>query len=86
MNAAFKSTLIFLLNKHYIGGKHFPENKLIISRTKWLTKQEQKEFNKEYKQIRYCLIILKKKTGKGIDWHISLNPSKLQEIKKLLEI
>jgi hypothetical protein len=50
-NKALRAILRYLLNHRTIGGKHFPEEKLIKSRTKYLNKQELKDFKKEYKQI-----------------------------------
>ena len=81
MNGTLKAMITFMLSKKYIGGKHFPEEKLIKSRTKWLQKEKLKEFNQEYKELLNNVIILRKKkrTGKGSDWHISLNPRKLKE-------
>jgi len=87
MNGGLKAILLFLLNKRYIGNKHFPENKLVSSRTKYLCQEEQKQFENEYKDLLNCLFLLrlKKRTGKGDDWHISLNPRKLKEIYEMLE-
>ena len=86
MNKALTACLTFLVNKRYIRGKHFPEKILIKSRTKWLTKKEVREFNKEYKKINPYLIRLKKRTRKGSSWHISINPKCLPEIEKILEL
>jgi len=87
MNSGLKAILLFLLNKRYIGNKHFPESKLIVSRTKYLSTEEQKEFEKEYKELINGLFLLKlkKRTGKGADWHISLNPRRLKEIYEMIE-
>ena len=84
MNKALESVLLFLINKRYIGKRHFPEDKLIKSRIKWINKQETKEFYKEYKRIKPFLIRLKKRTGKSTDWHISINPKCLAEIEELV--
>jgi hypothetical protein len=61
--------------------KHTPEKQLIMSFAKHVPKTERKMFLKEYSSFRnnYC-IVLKKRTGKGSEWHISLNPRKLKEI------
>jgi len=82
MNRALRAVLVVLLNKRYIGWKHTPEDKLIKSKTKWLEKKEHKDFEKEYKKLinKDLILRLKKRTGKGSDWHISLNPRKLKEI------
>ena len=84
MNSALRAILIFLLNRHYIGGKHFPEKKLVISRTRWLSRAEIREFEREYRMILPYLSRLKKRTGKGTEWHISINPRYLAEISELL--
>ena len=70
----------------YIRGRHFPENKLITSRIKWLSKTQIKEFEKDYKTILPYLIRLKKRTGKGTEWHLSINPRYLAEISTLLDL
>ena len=86
MHAGTKAILTFLLNKRYIGGKHFPLDKLYTSRTKYLSKNEQKECEVElYNLIRLGYIIqLKKRTGKGSEWHVSLNPHMIQEIYEMI--
>ena len=84
MNKALKSILYFLVNRNYIGRKYFPEKKLIVSRTKWLNKVDYKEFFKEYKEVRKYLLVVMKRTGKGNEWHISINPKCLGEIKDML--
>jgi hypothetical protein len=78
MNPALRAILVFLLNRRYIGGKHTPEKILIKRKTQWV--KEKNEFKKEYKQIINEGFVLRcrKRTGKGSDWHISLNPRKLQ--------
>jgi len=87
MNIALKSLLIKLFNKKYIGGRHTQEHKLIIIKTKWLTKYEKRNFEKEYKLMvnQEFILKIKKKTHKGIDWHISLNPKKLKELRGILK-
>ena len=75
MEAATEAILQFLVNKRYIGRRHFPEKKLISSRTKWLSKEERRAFEKEYKKLL---------TGKGTEWHIALNPRKIREIYEVL--
>ena len=86
MNKALRAILLFLINKRYIGGKHFPEEVIIKSRIKWLQKQEIREFNKEYRKIKPFLIRVKKRTGKSSSWHISINPKCLFKIKELLDL
>ena len=85
MNKAITSLIKFLLNHNIIGAKHFPENKLIQSRIKWLNKQEQKDFKKQYKELKKYLIRTKKRTGKSSTYHISINPKNIKKIKELLK-
>lgn len=87
MNYELKQVLRYLLFGHIIGNKHFPERLLIISKTKHLNKNERKEFEEEYKTLinQNYFIRLKKKTGKGSEWHISLNPEMLEEVKEKVE-
>ena len=82
MNRALKALLTTMLNKKYIGGRHTPEEKLVNSKTKWLQREELVEFGMEYRQAlnEWLIIRLLKRTGKGSDWHVSLNPRKLKEI------
>jgi hypothetical protein len=86
MNKPIIAIIHFLVHHHYIGGKHFPEDKLITSRTRHLNKDGQKEFEKEYERIKPYLIRLKKKTGKSSSWHISIDPKHLADIENLLKL
>lgn len=87
MNKVLKTIFIFLLNKKYIGGRHTQEERLIKSKIKWLERTESSEFKKEYKKAinEKLLLRTKKRTGKGSDWHISLNPRRLKEVYELIE-
>jgi len=75
-----------MLSRRCIGNKHTPEDKLLKSKLKWLTKEELKSFKEEYKQVINNQLVLraKKMTRKGSDWHINLNPKKLKEIYEAL--
>jgi hydroxymethylpyrimidine/phosphomethylpyrimidine kinase len=86
MNKAIRALLTTLLNQKKIGSSHIPEHKLITAKTQWLNKEEKKEFEKEYKQLKNEQILLcsKKRTEKGFDWHISLNPKRLKEVYEQL--
>lgn len=86
MNNGTKAILTFLLNKRYIGGKHFPEERLFISRTKYLPRDVQRECEAEtHTFIKNGFILrVKKKTGKGTEWHISLNPRRVSEICEMI--
>jgi hypothetical protein len=85
MNRALEAVLITMLNRRYIGGRHTNEEQLIKAKTRWCV--ERSGFESEYKTLinEGYIIKLKKRTGKGSDWHISLNPRKLRELKQLLE-
>ena len=82
MNAGLKAILMFLLNKKYIGGKHFPEDRLFISRTKYLPREEQRVCEKELHDLvkNEFILRVKKRTGKGTEWHLSLNPRRVEEL------
>ncbi len=88
MHPITESVLIFLLNRKYIGGRHTPESMLIKLKTKYSAKEEIKAFEDEYKQLINDAMIMKtkKRTGKGSSWHISLNPGKVYELKRLLNL
>lgn len=86
MNRALKAILLFLLNHRYFGNKHAVEKRIIISKTRFISRQEKREFEKEYREMlnQGIIIRLKKRTGKGSDWHVSLNPGKISELNRLL--
>lgn len=88
MNKALRAILISMLSKRIIGGCHTPESKLIISKIKWLNKEETRQFEEEYKEIinNQIIIRLKKRTKKSSDWHISINPRKIKELNEILEL
>lgn len=87
MNKALINLFFTLMNQKCFGGKHTPEKKIIISKTKWLNAKERKQFNKEYKKaVNDGLIIrLKKKTKKGTGWHISVNAKMKKELMEIIE-
>ena len=87
MQRAIKDLIRSLLNKSKIGGSHTPEDNIVKSKTKWLEKREKKDFVKEYKKLINEGYIKheKKRRGKGMDWHISLNPKRLKELKDMIE-
>lgn len=86
MNNGTKAILTFLLNKRYIGGKHFPEDKLFISRTKYLPRDAQRDCKAELHDLikNGFILRLKKKTGKGTEWHICLNPRRVSEVCEMI--
>lgn len=87
MNSALKAIITSMLNRRYIGKKHTAEDKLIKSKTKWLQKEDYRDFEEEYKELinNNSILRIKKRTGKGSDWHISLNPRKLKRLYQLIE-
>lgn len=71
-----------LFNKRRIGGKHTEEKNLFLD-AKHLSKEEQRQFEDDYKLcVNNGLILKKKSTG---EWHISLNPRKLAEILQVIQ-
>ena len=87
MNELLRKLLDLMYNKHLIGNKHIPEKLLMVSKIKHLNKTEQNLFYEEYAYLikKEFFFRLKKKTGKGSDWHISLNPEKIDEIKDYIK-
>ncbi|MBT4824344.1 hypothetical protein HN695_00085 [Candidatus Woesearchaeota archaeon] len=71
----------------YIGGRHTPEKKFLRKIIIILDKKQRREFIKEYKQIINDGLIIRefKRTKKGMDWHISLNPRKIKEIQEVIK-
>jgi hypothetical protein len=86
MNPSLKAVFTAMLSKRIIGGKHIPEETMVNSKTKWLQKEELKQFETEYRDALNAQLLLriKKRTGKGSDWHISLNPRKLKDVYELI--
>jgi len=81
MHNTLKDIIKKMLLRNIIGGKHVPEMQFLNHFIRHLPKSEQKAIWSEYYSIRDCFIRLKKRTGKGSEWHISINP---KERKKLL--
>ena len=77
-----------LIRSNIWGGKHIPLNfvyKCLPGHYK--NNQGKKLVEKALKELTNLsfVIILPKKTGKGVDDHISLNSRKVSEIKQFLE-
>lgn len=87
MNEAIDYLLTQLIRKNIIGAKHTPEDKLIKRVTRCLSKKQAKEFKKEYQALLTDKLLLRsrKATGKGMDWHICINPRKQKEIMELMK-
>ena len=82
-----KTILEDMLRFKYIGSRHTPEGKFLRRTIILLDKKQRREFVKEYKQIINDGLIIRelKRTKKGMDWHISLNPRKLKEIHEVIK-
>ena len=80
-----EAVLAYLYNKR-IFNRHKPEDKVLRFKARWNDKAEQNEFEKDYKMLVNEGIILRerKRTGKGSDWHIRINPKKAAEVQELV--
>jgi hypothetical protein len=86
MNDALKNILLNLLHNRIICGRHTPE-RIALSRVSILRPYERREFFKDYKSLinQGYIFRQKKRTGKGYEEHISLNPEHIEEIKHWLK-
>jgi hypothetical protein len=84
MNEALKEIILLLMNKKIWGHKHIPERLIIMPRIKHMRSDERKDFEDEYYSLinKGYFIRLKKRTGKGSDWHMSLNSHKSEELNE----
>jgi len=90
MTVALKRMILQkLIRSNIWGGKHTPLDFIRkgIPEHYRNTHQGQRELEKALKEIvnDTWIIIHLKKTGKGSDEHVSLNPRKISEIKQFLE-
>ncbi|MGV8172225.1 MAG: hypothetical protein ACP5OA_06055 [Candidatus Woesearchaeota archaeon] len=87
MNKLLLDLLDRMLRRRIIGAKHTPEDLMIRQKLKQIDNNSRKDFYQEYNTLikQNYFIRLKKRTGKGSDWHISLNPEMIEEINELLE-
>jgi len=69
MSRGLRAVMLFLLNRRYIGGRHFPEKNLIKAKVRYLQKGERRDFEKEYSTLVNDLFLLrsKKRTGRSSD-------------------
>ena len=83
MNDALKDVLRYLLRQKVIGGKHIPERCVINKKIMRLRLPERREFFKEYKSLinQGYIFRQKKRTGKGDEEHVSLNPEVINDMK-----
>ena len=88
MKEKYKSTILeFLIKKCCIGGAHTPLDR-VKSCIDLHSKQEKKFFDDALHELIKdgWIIALNKRTGKGSDIHLSINPKALNEIKNFLRI
>lgn len=88
MNVVLKQLTRTLAAGKKFGENHTPEHQLLTRRTKYMNKNERKEFEEEYENLIKKGIILreKKRTGKNADWHISLNNHFKKEIEEIIRL
>jgi len=87
MKEAFKATILeFLLKKGCIGGVHTPLGR-VKSCIELHSKQDKKELEQALDELvkNAWVISATKRTGKGSDIHLSINPRALNEISGYLE-
>lgn len=88
MKDAFKATILeFLLKKECIGGVHTPLGR-VKSCIELHSKRDKKAFEQALDELVKCawVIASSKRTGKGTDIHLSINPRALVEIKTFLRL
>ncbi len=88
MKDAFKATILeFLLKKNCIGGVHTPLGR-VKACIELHSKQDKKEFEQALDELVKVawVISASKRTGKGSDIHLSLNPRALNEISEFIKI
>ena len=87
MKETFKATILeFLLKKNCVGGVHTPLGR-VKSCIELHSKQDKKEFEQALDELvkDSWIISASKRTGKGSDIHLSLNPRALNEISEFLK-
>ncbi|MBI4453103.1 hypothetical protein HY636_00500 [Candidatus Woesearchaeota archaeon] len=81
-----RNILKVLFNRKSIGNAHFPED-LLFKRLKNIhDKQLRKLVDEEWKKLENegFIVRMKKKTHKGNDFHVSLNPKRIFEVKEMI--
>ena len=77
-----------LVKKRKFGGAHTPLDKITNSLPDELlhAKKRQRAIDEAVKELVNLswVIVMKKRTGKGSDLHISINPRKIREISEYL--
>ncbi|MBS3121726.1 hypothetical protein J4434_02485 [Candidatus Woesearchaeota archaeon] len=87
INEEVKSIVRTLLTRKRIGGVHTPEAQLFRKFKNIHDKEIRKKIDEDWKQLETFgyLIRMKKRTKKGTDYHVSLNPKRVFEIKEWIE-
>lgn len=87
MQGVFKATILeFLIKKNCIGGVHTPLGR-VKSCIEIHSKQDKKEFEHALDELikEVWVISANKRTGKGSDIHLSINPRALNKISEFLK-
>ncbi len=82
-----RAILEFLVKKGCIGGAHTPLDR-VRSCTEMHSKQDKKEFEEALEDLirNEWVFVLNKRTGRGSDEHISINPRAMKEIAAFLNM
>jgi len=83
MNSQLTKLVEYMKSHKIYGAKHIPEELIINSRTRHLSKSERKEFLDAYHDHEFLFHKLKKRTGRGSEWHISLNVKELANFQNI---
>jgi len=86
INKEVKALLGMLRTRKCIGGAHMPEE-ILFKRVKRIkNKKYRKEIDKQWKELENCkyIIRMKKRTKKGMGFHVCLNPKAVFEIERWL--
>jgi hypothetical protein len=83
VNAMLKKLYI----RKCIGRAHMPEEILLKKVKRIKNKKYRKKIEKQWKELENCkyIIRMKKRTKKGMDFHVCLNPKVVFEIEQWLE-
>jgi hypothetical protein len=86
MNKRLLHLLNYIIRHHVIGAKHAPESLMFRFALKKFNKDIQKEFYRDYELLssKNYFIRLKKRTGKGSEYHISLNPEMIDKLEEII--
>ena len=87
VNKVLVAVIRHLVEKKCYGNKHVPEERVFKNFIRNLTKDDKRVLEKEYRKLlnEGYIYRMKKRTGSGEDWHISLNPHMVGQLYTLLE-